>query len=336
MVSEREHAHDVDALVAAGRVLEAIEVLNRFNREHRDSATEARLVELRRDAPIPAPANKARRPWPPKVRDRFRHIAGIPEVTREQLTPKVLRSGILRHGCLLVRGFMDQPRVEQLVADIDHAFTAYDAHVAGAPTADAAPWFVPFEPGEGLSVPREWIRDGDGVLAVDSPRTLFDVIEAFDEVGVRELVTAFLGEPPLMLASKWTLRRVAPKGSPDWHQDGAFMGADIRSLDIWLSLSHCGVDAPGLDVVGRRLDGIAEVGTNGAIFDWSVGEGTIAQLAPGGVDRPVFEPGDALLFDHLLLHRTGIHPAMTRDRYAIEAWFAAPSAYPPTGLPIAY
>ena len=43
--------------------------------------------------------------------------------------------------------------------------------------------------------------------------------------------------------------------------------------------------------------------------------------------RPVFEAGDALLFDHLFLHRTAVDPGMTRDRYAVEAWFLAPSTY---------
>ena len=38
--------------------------------------------------------------------------------------------------------------------------------------------------------------------------------------------------------------------------------------------------------------------------------------------RPVFAPGDALLFDELLLHRTAA-AARTQDRYAIESWFFA-------------
>jgi hypothetical protein len=46
------------------------------------------------------------------------------------------------------------------------------------------------------------------------------------------------------------------------------------------------------------------------------------------VSRPVFRPGDALLFDHLLLHRTFTDPSMTATRYATETWFFAPNAYP--------
>jgi hypothetical protein len=105
------------------------------------------------------------------------------------------------------------------------------------------------------------------------------------------------------------------------------MGQDIRSLDVWVALSHCGDDAPGIDLVGRRLDEIVERGTEGAYLEWTVGPGVVERVAEGRVVRPIFEPGDALLLDHMNLHRTATDPDMTNDRYAIEAWFFAPSTY---------
>ncbi len=327
-----------EQLAADGHLFEAIEVLTEANRAQRDPAVEARLVELRRDAHRSAPETSGAAPlWPPSVADTFPDAAGPPEINRGELTPEALRSGILNHGCLLVRGLLAPRRVNQLVSDIDQAFAAYEAHIEGKPISETTPWFVPFDPGIDQPIPREWMRrTGGGVLAVDSPRALFDVIETFEELGVRELLTAYLQEAPRLLGLKTTLRRVEPHGEPDWHQDGAFMGVDIRSVDIWIALSHCGVDAPGLDIVSRRLDGIVDTGTDGADYDWSVGTGMVDRLAPKGVDQPVFAPGDALLFDHLLLHRTGVHPGMTRSRYAIEAWFAAPSSYPIDQVAIAY
>ena len=338
-----------DRLVTEGRLSEAIKVLTDANRAARDAKVETRLVELRRDACAriagsPVARSKGARSWPPRVRDRFRGVDGVPEVSAAELTPKLLRSAVLRHGCLLVRGLIPHPRVDQIVDDIDRAMAAYDAAAHGATVAETAPWFVPIDPGPGDEVPRHWIREGGGVLAVDSPRLLFDVIEVFEEAGIGDLVAGFLGERPVILAKKWTLRRVsaAERGAelsdtpPDWHQDGAFMGADIRSLDVWVSLSHCGDDAPGLDVVARRFDELVDTGTEGANFDWSVGHPLVERVASGMIVRPVFEPGDALLFDHLMLHRTGIDEEMTRTRYAIEAWFAAPSSYPADQLPIAY
>ena len=44
--------------------------------------------------------------------------------------------------------------------------------------------------------------------------------------------------------------------------------------------------------------------------------------------RPIFEPGDALLFDELFLHKTGSDPAMPNPRFAIENWFFGASAFP--------
>jgi hypothetical protein len=122
----------------------------------------------------------------------------------------------------------------------------------------------------------------------------------------------------------------------DWHQDGAFLGADVRTINVWLSLSDCGIEAPGLDVVARRLPYVMQSGTHGACFDWSVGPGMIGLLEQGGVQvvSPEFAAGDALLFDHLMLHRTGIRPGMTKSRWAIESWFFAPSTFPMDQAPI--
>ena len=322
-----------EQLASQGRHRDAIDVLTAANRQHRDPEIEQRLVELRRDAQVRGGDGRRVRPRR-RVRDRFRGIEGLPEISREQLDVDTTRSAILRHGGLLVRGLLDPAQVQLLVDDIDRTFDAYDAFAAGAPLSDTAPWFVPFEPEAGQEIPRDWIREGGGVAAVDSPRTLFDLIEIFDAVGVRDLVTKYLGEPPTMLAKKWTLRRVAPLRPADWHQDGAFMGRSIHSIDVWVALSHCGVDAPGLEIVARRFDDIVETGTEGAHFDWSVGPGVVERVGDGKLVRPVFAPGDAMIFDHLLLHRTLVEPEMTRDRHAIETWFAAPSTYRPDVVPI--
>jgi hypothetical protein len=59
-----------------------------------------------------------------------------------------------------------------------------------------------------------------------------------------------------------------------------------------------------------------------------VGEAVVERISGGRLAWPVFEAGDALLFDHLFLHRTGTRPEMTKTRYATETWFFAPSAYP--------
>jgi hypothetical protein len=61
---------------------------------------------------------------------------------------------------------------------------------------------------------------------------------------------------------------------------------------------------------------------------------------PGGpadapVIRPIFEPGDALLFDELFLHKTGSDPATPNPRFAIENWFFGGSGFPSEYAPLA-
>jgi hypothetical protein len=246
---------------------------------------------------------------------------------------------VLKHGCLLVRNLVPGPRVTPLIDAIDHAIEAHDAHRDGVPVSDTAPWFVPFKPGPDYSVGygRQWVRDGGGVWTVDSPRAVFEVLETFHQVGLDRVIAEYLGERPALSVKKWTLRRVPVDTSADWHQDGAFLGSGIRTINVWLSLSRCGDDSPGLDIVPRRLDQIVETGSHGAHFDWSVGPELVECVAgDAGVTRPTFEPGDALLFDDFFLHQTGVSPGMTRDRYAIESWFFAPSTYPHDQVPVVF
>jgi hypothetical protein len=51
--------------------------------------------------------------------------------------------------------------------------------------------------------------------------------------------------------------------------------------------------------------------------------------------RPIFEPGDALLFDELFMHKTGSDPSMPNPRFAIENWFFGASGFPTEYAPIA-
>jgi hypothetical protein len=161
------------------------------------------------------------------------------------------------------------------------------------------------------------------------------VFELVRDVGVESLMTEFLGERPYLSANKATLRRVPPEDMlPGWHQDGAFLGDNIGSFNFWVALSACGRDAPGLEVVPKRFDRVLST-TDGGIFDWSLSnDAVLAAAGDTPVLRPDFEAGDALLFDHRLVHRTANSAAMARPRYSIESWFFAPSAFPANEVPV--
>ena len=221
-----------------------------------------------------------------------------------------------------------------LAGGIDAAFTERLDGANGHPH----PHYEEFEPQPpfGPLAERPWIQEGGGVLAVDSPRVMFDVLDAFDRVGMSDLVAGYLGERPALSANKSTLRKAEPSVPGAWHQDGSFLG-NVRALNVWLSLSRCGDVAPGLDVVPKRLDDYVKTGTEGTYLGFQVST-AMAEEAAGevGIERPIFNPGDALLFDELFLHQTASDPSMPNNRYAVEAWFFGPSAFPNGYVPIWY
>ena len=91
-----------------------------------------------------------------------------------------------------------------------------------------------------------------------------------------------------------------------------------------------------MEIIPRRLERVLPTGDGAsAAFSWTVSAETVLQEIPDArVWRPEFEAGDALLFDHLCLHRTGAYPEMTRLRYAIESWWFASSVYPEGSTPL--
>jgi hypothetical protein len=330
----RRALRQADELAEDGRALVAVDLLTQENRSRPNGEVEARLVELRNlaFAELGEPGSDFARPASSgPVADPASD--GVPAVALTELTAPVIRAAFLSHGCLIVRGLVARERAAELQAGIDRVFDGRDAGVDGAPVEETAPWYRPFVPDDAyaasVSLGRGFVGKGSGIWTADSPRLLFDLLETFEEAGLRRTITEYLGERAALSVNKGTLRRAAPKvGTEWWHQDGAFLGAGIRSINIWLSLNPSGIDAPGLEVVPKRLDEIVDKGTEGADFDWSVGDAVVERVSDGNLARPVFEAGDAMLFDHLFLHRTGTTPEMTKTRYATETWFFAPSAYP--------
>jgi hypothetical protein len=153
-----------------------------------------------------------------------------------------------------------------------------------------------------------------------------ELLEAADFVA---LVERYLGERPVLSADKTTFRSLSEAPSPAWHQDGSFMG-DVRAVNLWVSLSHCGgtTDCRGLDVVPSRIEELLPTGTHGAEAE-AVAIGARLIDERSGVDfiTPQFAPGDALCFDERFVHRTSATGGSTR-RFAVEAWFFAPSLFP--------
>jgi hypothetical protein len=322
-------------------LLEEIDALTAENRGRRDLEVERRIVSLRHRAGLALAERPVLNPeYPAPDFDLLPAGPDLPEVTPGELTPELLRAAILRNGCLLVRGVIDRDQATHLAEEIDRAYEARDLKTSGGRSNSV--YYEEFEPDPRFDIADErlWVSGGAGVWAADSPRVMVETLDALDRGGLRGLATEYLGERPAISVNKCLLRKVTPDIFKDttasaWHQDGAFLG-DVRALNIWLSLSRCGDLAPGLDIVPRRID-LVPTGTEGATFDWSVSQ-AVAEESAGelGISRPIFDPGDVLLFDELLLHSTAADEKMPNPRYAVESWFFGPSAFPDDYVPLAF
>jgi hypothetical protein len=338
-------------LEADGRIRDAISAWSALNRIEADPWIETHLVELRcgpnnvdTDDHVEneAAAGKPLEPWPRVLPDPFPDVSGRPpEIEAHELSMELLGGAILHHGSLLVRGLIPPERAETLRATIDRAFDGRQANLVGAPATATTPWFVSCAPWDAIEAAKaKAIRKLDdeckAVHAADSPRALFQVIDALESSNVIEVIAEYLGERPHLSIHKTMLRRVPPDARPSFHQDGAFMGTETRAVDIWVALSDCGEgnNAPGLAILPKRLD--SSILPAGAKAEWPLSP-SVVEAASAEVQfvSPRCAPGDALLFDELLLHANGGgRPGLTRHRYALEAWMFAPSSMPGAYLPM--
>ncbi len=326
-------------LLHAGQWREAIRVGSALPQQDRGATLERDIVNWRLRA-FAEGATASPPDWPPATPAPDSETFGIVEITPDALTPQRLADGVLRHGCLLVRGLFDAEECARLRTCVDTAMQALQTFTAHPEAPPTSPWYARFHPGqaqeEHLSMARSFVEDAHALLAADSPRSLAQILSIFEAHGIVPLLEAYFGERPALSVLKTTLRRVPPsQDSSGWHQDGKFIGTGIRSMNLWLALSDCGADASGLDIVPRRFDHIVETGTDDALLSWTAGQQAVLDAAgPAGIATPTFAPGDALFFDHMLMHRTSLPPGRTRSRYAIESWFFAPTDYPMAQIPL--
>lgn len=327
--------HNADSNSLSGTVAALMDA----NRRLRDPEVEERLVRARAEAyravgpPIPP------EPWPVEYDDLFAGVVGVPEVPADELSGEVLGSAVGHHGCLLVRGLFPSHRVEQLVYDIDQTMLALERVIDGALPDGQLPWFRPFDAdGNDLGgAGRFWAAAGGTVWAAESPRTFFDLVETFDEIGLRELLSGYFLESPVLSVVKTSLRRLPPDAPGGWHQDAYVYGLDTRTVNVWVAFTPCGKAlSPGLDIVPQKLHDMAEELPPPPPLA-TISQATIDRLAvETPVCRPDFAPGDAIVFDSLLPHQTGAGPGFTEPRYGIESWFFAGSTCPAEWVPLYY
>ncbi len=313
-----------------------------FHVEHADRTrefpVERSLVRRRHDvfSEVDWERGSGERERPAVDRDAVRINDRVAEVDAADFTTGSIATGLAISGCLIVRGLLERSECADLSGCIDKSLAARDG-------GDRGPWFSPF--GEDLDLgnmgmERVFSEDSGSMFAADSPRVFRSICAAFRNCGLADVVADWFGGRPAISARKCALWRVRPDlAFADWHQDGAFMGRDIQTLNTWFALSDCGAgtSAPGIDLVPVPKAEFAPTGTGGAMFDWSVSNAH-ALVAAGeqGPAHPTFSAGDALIFDERLLHRTATRPGLAAQRYALETWWFPTFDFPPSQIPLVF
>ncbi|MEM9668166.1 MAG: hypothetical protein AAF950_04500 [Pseudomonadota bacterium] len=290
-------------------------------------------------------------PCPPHAADPFPGLTGaLPEVEASELTIDVLAGAIRHHGSLIVRNLADENFVAEMrdqierVLDSCNLFYSTNGKVRASEALSGdgydPRWFNPSDAIAEYFDKREvgFLKRTGSVYTNLSPQAAYSMSEFFHQAGLKRLLTDYFNDEPCTSFRKSVLRRAQPLKMPaDWHQDGAFMTEDIKSINLWLSLSECGegTDCPGMDLVPKRLPDIVPPGINGAAFKWSVSAKTVSeQFKDTPPVRPWFGEGDAIFFDHLNLHATSYDPVFTKQRYAIETWFFSRSHNAENQIPV--
>jgi hypothetical protein len=233
----------------------------------------------------------------------------------------------LRHGCALLRNFVD---VGALGAAHALTLSAYD---------EVAEYHV--HP--------HHLRDQGRPMFSDllfAPRH-------------RELLAQVFGEREVSISSQTATRRLnfnLVKNPPHWHRPlaphiDAFFHAPEFTVNFWLPFQACGQDAPSLGVVAAPFGEVLDfVGFDPDALGWGEGaprwnyprfrpqmfalhDGRDAKMAAemhdrfaGRVWRPSFAPGDAMMLSNWTLHFTHFTPAMSKRRENLELRFVSNAA----------
>jgi len=282
------------------------------------------------------------------------HFA-VPETPAATLTVEFAREAMRDHGCFIARGLFASAEVGEIRAYIDHTFAVNSGE---APFSRYLSKQVDL--GEVLQKMRDDIAArqqtnntymdtvklgrkltralGANVscLVATSPILSRKLLGLFEHKGLKALLARYFGHEPCVSVYKWVARRaVSPPQPIDFHQDGAFMGDDISSLNCWLALSDCGAgtNAPGIDIVPARV--MTQFAKGTGVMNWTISEQAVVDTwGREAIVTPTFRAGDAFFFDHGLVHRTQHMPGTHATRYAMETWFFDATNFPKNQIPI--
>ena len=314
---------------SSGELFEEIDELTARNLESRDPELERRIRHLRHLAGMrlldEAPADPITCPPPREALKSSRSCRRCRRrsSTRRSFCGRRSSTG----GCLLVRG----PDAARRGASPRRRDRPRLRGPQGAPGGRTPPpgYYEEIAPEPGFSViePRSGSRTG-GACSPSTPRGAVRLPQRLREGRPAEVIADYLGERPALSARSPPCASRPPTCPANGTRTARFLG-DVRAherlaLAVSLRRRRPGTrprsPAASIDFVAR-----------GARMRSSTGPPprSVAEEAAGerGSMRPIFEPGDALLFDDLFLHQTAADPRCRtplRDRELVLRALALP------------
>ncbi len=132
------------------------------------------------------------------------------------------------------------------------------------------------------------------------------------------------GRQPELSVLDTYLRRVTPQEAATYipfHQDVTALA--VTGVNVWVPLTPCGVDAPGLELMAERTTRIFPTVTSSGDYNQTeIDEATVyAEFAPDLRFCPTPAVGDAVAFLGSTVHRSHVAPGMSQPRLSLEMRF---------------
>jgi hypothetical protein len=222
-----------------------------------------------------------------------------------------IREAFERTGNCFVRTVLSSEDAARLRTGAAECFR----QLVGSSTPKRGPNTLHFE--HAFSGYNEWMR-----------RYIFWCVQTFTRSDVYRLYEELYGPRVIFPLLKCIVRYQRPDHMAShlpYHQDLDASKVGVHMMNCWIALDPSGSDAPGLEAIDAKISEL-----RGELFlsetRDQVGEErwdqhrqyVTSHFANHSITRPVFEPGDGLVFDHFTLHRTYTTESMTKPRMSIE------------------
>jgi len=236
-----------------------------------------------------------------------------------------------RLGCAVVRNTVVPAALAELIAFCDATYAARDE------TGDEAP-------DDGDEASRSAILARNRLSYDDIPQPMLTrAYGAIFSGGWLARFEALLGGPVGFLPRYTSIRRHGREASEydtPFHQDASFilspryqqLGFPFPMIVLWIPLTPCGRDAPGIELALPTPARLLEYGIEGDRLNdkIEITEPVAGTDSPSGRQtwQPRFEVGDMLVMNQFTVHRTqGRTERMTRDRLALNLRLANAKAF---------